>query len=293
MSFRYGRAEGPTLGLDHEVRPVLEATPEFWAEQRRQIRGQLEELLTKYGRIDLLWFDGAAPEVRESASVDWVRSLQPQIVVNPRLWGVGDFETPECRVPEKRPAGWWEMCHSWHANGWGLQPGRAVRGSTEWVLDLLAKAATWGGNLLINVSPRPDGTLPDSLYAKMAEGAEWMKTHGKAIFESEAGPYPERCNVPVTVAPGKWYVFVGPGYTGSGDVEGRGQAGVGQADGQRPRGGGCVRQRRAEFQVGRQSAKQAHGRHGRSVVLRRLSHQGAGVRYQAEDARIARPRSAA
>jgi alpha-L-fucosidase len=82
------------------------------------------------------------------------------------------------------------------------------------MLELLAKAATWGGNLLINVSPRPDGSLPDDIYTKMGEGAAWMKTHGSAVFDAEPGPYPEQCNLPVTVAAGRWYIFVPPMFTG-------------------------------------------------------------------------------
>ncbi len=213
MSFRYSRAEGAKLGPDHQPTTLLAPTPEYIAEQQRQVRGQVEELLTNYGRIDLMWFDGAIPGAREVIPVDWVRKLQPQVVINPRLWGVGDYETPECRVPEKRPAGWWEMCHIWQHGGWGYSRKEQYR-PTAWMLELLAKATAWGGNLLINVSPRPDGSLPDDIYTKMSEGAAWMKTHGSAVFEADPGPYPEQCNLPVTVASGDWYVFVPPTHTG-------------------------------------------------------------------------------
>jgi alpha-L-fucosidase len=105
MSFRYARAEGPPLGPDHQPTKLLPSTPEYIAEQQRQVRGQVEELLTNYGRIDVMWFDGSFPGAREVIPVEWVRKLQPQIVINPRLWSVGDFETPECKMPLQRPAG--------------------------------------------------------------------------------------------------------------------------------------------------------------------------------------------
>jgi len=213
MSFRYQRAPGPPLGPDHQPTTLETPTPEYVSEQQRQVRGQVEELLTRYGRIDLMWFDGAIPDAREAIPVEWVRKLQPHIVINPRLWGVGDFVTPECSIPQERPSGWWEMCHIWHAHGWGYDRREEYR-STAWVLELLAKAATWGGNLLINVSPRPDGSLPDNIYAKMAEGAAWMKIHAPAVFEADPGPYPERCNLPVTVMPKQWYIFAPPAFTG-------------------------------------------------------------------------------
>lgn len=213
MSFRYSRAPGAPLGLDHEPTTLAQITPEHVAEQQRQVRGQIEELLTNYGRIDLMWFDGTIPGAREIIPVEWVRELQPQIVVNPRLWGVGDYETPECKVPTSRPAGWWEMCHIWQNAGWGYCAREEYK-TTTWMLNLLAKAATWEGNLLINVSPRPDGSLPDGLYNQTNDVSNWMKKHGPAVFDANAGPYPEQCDLPVTTTRNKWYIFVPPEHAG-------------------------------------------------------------------------------
>lgn len=206
MSFRYGNKPGGPLGLDHE--PVtLPSKPEGWDEKyRAYIKGQVEELLTRYGKIDLIWFDGGP----DAISIERIRELQPGIVINPRMHGHGDFLTPEWDFPKERPQGWWENCASW-LGGWGYR--KAVHyQSAGWMLERLTKVRSWGGNLLINVAPGPDGTLPDEAYQRMEEVRRWMEHSRGSIVGALPGPWPERCNAPVTTKPDAFYLHVPPGF---------------------------------------------------------------------------------
>src|SRR5208282_4889785 len=97
------------------------STPQQWQRFLRAMFGQMRELLTNYGQIDLLWFDGGwerTPEEWQSAEFErMIRSLQPDVLINDRLPGFGDFKTPEQAVPPIAPPQAWETCltinHSW------------------------------------------------------------------------------------------------------------------------------------------------------------------------------------
>lgn len=131
-------------------------------------RGQISELLTRYGKIDLLWFDGVgwkrrtAGELKASETVAWVRSLQPGIVVNNRWGRIGDYTTPECEFPHERPEGWWEACYCTNGH-WGYNAGKALP-DVSWFTTMRDKCNTWGGNFLPNIGPAPDGAMPDDFY---------------------------------------------------------------------------------------------------------------------------------
>ena len=133
MSFHYGSGDParfpgrPHFGLDHEA---VAALPSPSAEHARAyhayVRAQVEELLTRFGHIDILWFDGPPAVI----GIDEIRELQPGIVVNPRMHGAGDYLTPECEMPAERPSGWWELCEILpDGSGWGYQRGAPYRSS--------------------------------------------------------------------------------------------------------------------------------------------------------------------
>jgi len=212
MSFNYG-SDGdakPHFGLRHEP-VVLPSRPAGWdAAFRAYVRGQVTELLTRYGRIDLIWFDGGP----DAISIEEIRKLQPWIVINPRMHGWGDFQTPECRMPEAPIEGWWELCEIWPEGPWGYTTGHEKYRPVGWLLSRLAQVRSWGGNYLINVAPRPTGELPDAYYERMRELAAWMRRGGESIFGVGRGPYPARSNVPVTVRGKTWYAHVLAGSDG-------------------------------------------------------------------------------
>ncbi|MCW5549414.1 MAG: alpha-L-fucosidase [Opitutaceae bacterium] len=181
---------------------------------------QLHELLTGYGPIDELWFDGLGwPGVTlpTKAVYRWIRSLQPQIVVNDR-WGrvrspdgsdeasvqFGDFTTHEWTRLQARPAGWWEFCRGWYGH-WGYSGPFAGDVAAE--LEELGKIRSWDGNYLLNLGPRPDGKLPEGTEAALARLAAWMWVHGEAIHGSRGGPE-GLANVPVTQTPDAAYLHL-------------------------------------------------------------------------------------
>ncbi len=139
-------------------------------------RGQLEELLTRYGKVDLFWWDGnywPDPDsewgqqlIFESAeeTIPWMRELQPGIVINDRWGGYGDYLTPEMSYPDEQPDDdtWWELCvaSSWH---WGYTPDQAIYG-VDWWKNHRKRCNDAGGNFLPAIGPKPDGTMPDEFY---------------------------------------------------------------------------------------------------------------------------------
>lgn len=194
----------------------LQPQPQGWHEQfLAYVRGQVMELLTQYGQIDMLWFDGGR-DLSAAISIEEIRKFQPGILVNMRMHGVGDFDTPECRMPQARPSGRWEHCNIW-AEGpwWGYIRSSEQYRPASWMLSRLAEVRAWGGNFLVNIGPKADGTLPEDIPARFAEVREWMKHSGESIYEVKGGPYPEGANVPVTCGSAYWYCHLLPGMEGS------------------------------------------------------------------------------
>ncbi|MBL8992376.1 MAG: alpha-L-fucosidase, partial [Spirochaetia bacterium] len=172
MSFHYGGAK-PDLGIHHEsvTLPVLSAAEKESRLEafRKMTRGQVEELLTRYGQIDVLWFDGAG---HDAISTERLRELQPKMLFNPRAHGVGDFDTSECAFPKTRHSGWWEYCHLLADGGWGYL-NHEIYKPLGWLLGEFAKARSWNGNFLPNVCPDLHGQLPDVFYQRMSALEAW------------------------------------------------------------------------------------------------------------------------
>lgn len=187
-----------------------EADPKGWEQFREYVHAQVRELLTNYGQIDVIWFDGAWPhnaeDWRSLELVDRMRALQPGIMINNRLGKVGaqdrvsagpvgegtghsaamgDFGTPEHHITAERTR-LWESCQVTTWRLWGYTRGERWR-PADVLLDMLVESASKGGNLLLNVGPTADGELPAEFVERMAEIGAWMRIHGEAIYGSEAG----------------------------------------------------------------------------------------------------------
>lgn len=182
-----------------EMKPyAFGASPPFpgqdrWERYLDHLSGQLRELLTGYGTIDLLWFDGGwerpADAWRPHELVAMIRSLQPEIVLNDRLHGVGDYATPEQFVPPSPPPGPWETCMTMN-DSWGFVPADTDYKSSRRLVHTLCEIAGRGGRLLLNVSPTGDGSLPPEQVERLQEVASWMSRNGGSIIGTEAGLEP-------------------------------------------------------------------------------------------------------
>jgi len=229
MSFGYGSKgtpDSPHLGLKHEPIQLPEKPAGFDDQFIDYVNGQLTELLTRYGKIDLLWFDGGAgPKV---LSQDQIRALQPDILINDRQHGTGDFTTAfEVRFPKdakERPNGLWEHCYSM-TGGWGYQKQQKCAPAAL-LVSRLAKARAWGGNVLANFPPRSDGDFPEMVYQRLAEVKAWMDKHRESVIGVLPGPNPEQSNVPITIRDKTWYLHLlpktedGPAFDGPAVVHG-------------------------------------------------------------------------
>lgn len=211
MSFNMN-SSAPRRGMDHEILPASNLSP---SEQERRdleivqyLRGQITELLTRWGKIDLLWFDGAAVESKQlPLTIDEIRALQPGIVINPRLHGQADYDTPEGVFPAQRPEGWWELCHCWNEGGWGYRSHEIYK-PTGWLVAELAKVRAWGGNFLPNLAPNGHGELPPVAYQRLQELARWMEHSGESVIGTTGGEWPDACNVPLTHRAGASYLHL-------------------------------------------------------------------------------------
>jgi alpha-L-fucosidase len=138
---------------------------------------QLRELMTKYGNIDVVFLDGQADKLR-----DLVWELQPNTVVTR-----GAMQTPEKTIPGQILSGAWEACITM-GDGWQYQPMLENYKSAGDLIQMLIEIRAKGGNLLLNVGPKPDGELPMEQEERLREIGLWMFVNGKRFTESVPGP---------------------------------------------------------------------------------------------------------
>lgn len=199
------------LDMDHQEISALPPKPSGHDEKRKElVANQVRELLTQYGKVDLLWFDGGAGEI----SNEEVRRLQPGIVINRRNGGRGDYGDSEGSLPTKRFTGWFETCDPvWPTRWWSYSTSDSHDNAAT-VLSNLIKLRAWGGNLLANVAPMADGSIPKPAQDAMAEMTIWMKHSQESISNVQGGNYPEHASIPVTFTGNTIYAFLMPGHQG-------------------------------------------------------------------------------
>lgn len=153
-------------------------------------QGQLHELSKQY-RPDLLWFDGdwehSAQEWRASETRALLQQYNPDIIINSRLNDQGDYATPEQGVPVETPQSrYWELCYTMN-DSWGYQP-FDNNYKTSWMLiRTLVDCISMGGNLLLDIGPKADGTIPAEQIKILKDLGRWTKKHAEAIYGTEAG----------------------------------------------------------------------------------------------------------
>ena len=170
------------------------------AEYREYLHNQVRELLTNYGRIDLMWFDGSYPETAHiwdmPALSEMARSLQKGILLS-RLPGYDDFATPEQTIPqqglfnEDGTPKHWEGCQVMHGE-WGYIRDKHWKTVTE-LVQMLVRHTSRGGNLLLNVGPTSRGCLDEHTISLLNGLGDWMDWHGRAIHDCSGAPadFPE------------------------------------------------------------------------------------------------------
>lgn len=165
------------------------SAPESWDRYLAGMRQELDELLTDYGRIDLLWFDGGwertAHEWRSVELEKHIRALQPDIVINDRLPGVGDYVTPEQSAPADLLSGPWEACVTMNTT-WGYVPDDLEYKTSAALIRTLIESVAGGGALLLNVGPDAQGAIVPQEGAILDDIADWMSAHRESVIG--AGP---------------------------------------------------------------------------------------------------------
>ncbi len=157
-----------------------------WPAYVRYYHGQVEELCTKYGRIDGIWFDGSHKTVEEWGGreiYELIKKHQPQAVVNDRA-RYGDFFTPERSLPEDLTGYMFEACESISPTAWGYQ-GETAAFSVPHLARSLLRMTTAGGNYLLNVGPAPDGTIPAKQARVMRALGQWLGKVGPAVYRTD------------------------------------------------------------------------------------------------------------
>ena len=213
----------PPRGPDGEARTTMKSPEEIArhkAEYAAMVKGQIEELLTGYGKIDLLWFDGKPPGQKgdDIISLERIRELQPGIVVNPRLHGHGDFKTYERKLGADKPVtGWAEFCDTW-TDAWPHVANAPFR-APGFVLGKYVTARSLHVNYLLGVGPTADGEFVDDIYKNMAIVGAWQKQNRAALAGTRPLPAEESASVPATAAGSARYLFALPAFKEGGRRE--------------------------------------------------------------------------
>jgi len=152
------------------------------------IHTHIRELMTNYGKVDVLWYDVSWPlDVKgwESEKMNqMVFKLQPDIIVNNRNKLDGDFSTPEQRIEAAKPGRAWEACMTMN-DSWGYQHADDNWKSPRQVLRNLISCSRDGGNYLLNIGPRGDGSIPEDSVRILSAVGNWMDKNGSAIYGTD------------------------------------------------------------------------------------------------------------
>jgi len=159
----------------------------------RYLHGQIRELLTNYGRIDGLWFDGLGGKAD-----DWdaetlfrmARGLQPWLIINNRCGLPGDYDTPEQKLGKFQLDRPWETCMTLGTQ-WSWKTNDTIK-SLKQCVEVLVTCAVRGGNLALNTNPMPNGRIEPRQVKRFREIGRWLKKYGETIYATRGGPMPSQ-----------------------------------------------------------------------------------------------------
>jgi alpha-L-fucosidase len=151
---------------------------------------QIEELGVKF-KPDLYWFDGdweqSAEKWKAREIKEKILKQNPNAIVNSRLQGYGDYATPEQGLPVIRPADkYWELCMTVN-DSWGYQQNDKEFKSSQQIIKIFSECLSKGGNMLLDIGPKADGTIPAEEVADLKDLGKWTKKHSEAIYGTEGG----------------------------------------------------------------------------------------------------------
>jgi alpha-L-fucosidase len=216
LGFYYSPPDMHHPGYRDTTKPVKETwhgdpTRPEWSIYLDYMEAQLRELLTNYGPIAMIWFDGLDHEEKYQGRrfIDLIHSLQPAALVNNRLGVDGDFVTPEQQIPDKIPAKTsttpgatpapasvpspedfqlWETCMTIN-DTWAYNKHDQHFKSVRVLIQDLANVASKGGNFLLDVGPTPEGTIQPEFVERLQAMGAWMKVNGDSIYGTTYGPW--------------------------------------------------------------------------------------------------------
>ncbi len=193
------------------------------------LHNQVRELLTEFGRIDVIFYDFSYPGEDGKGRDDWqsekllkmTRELQPHILINDRLDlldvpGGWDYRTPEQVVVREWPKVdgkpvLWETCQTF-SGSWGYHRDEATWKSVEQLVQMLIDTVSKGGNLLLNVGPTARGTFDDRAMERLEGIGRWMKYHSRSIYGCTQAPeefqVPQDCRLTYNPETNRLYVHV-------------------------------------------------------------------------------------
>ncbi len=183
------------LKLGFYYSPVDWYHPDYRTENHKRyiefLHGQIRELCTNYGRVDILWFDGLGGTAEDWDSKNlfkMIRELQPHILINDRAGLPGDFATPEQTIGTFQTERPWESCIT-IGTQWAWKPADEIKSVSE-CIHTLVRCAGGDGNLLLNVGPMPDGRIEPRQAARLQNIGEFLNRCGESIYGTRGGPFP-------------------------------------------------------------------------------------------------------
>lgn len=203
----------PASALPPNAPTSIESEPERWERYIAFMHGQVRELCTMFGGIDLFWFDGhwehTAEEWRGHELAAMIRSLQPEAVINDRLGepGIGDYATPEQFIPIEPISGDWETCMTVNET-WAYSPTDMAFKSCAELIATLVDVVARGGNLLLGIGATAEGEIPPEFSSRLRVVGEWLKRNGESIYGAGRGLPGGVCLYPSTAKGDVVYLHV-------------------------------------------------------------------------------------
>lgn len=192
-------------------RYTISDNPKRWNRFKKFYQAQIREVNITF-KPDLWWFDGDwehSADEWESATVRQnILQVNPDAIINGRLQGYGDYVTPEQNFPVTRPDfSWWELCMTTN-NNWGYQPQDTAWKTPYEVITIFADVISYGGNMLLDIGPMEDGSIPPQQVHILKELGKWNKKHGEAIFNTLPGMPPGHFYGPSTMSKDSTTVYL-------------------------------------------------------------------------------------